>query len=346
MTIPKQPFNILDVTIRDGSYLINHQYRPDQVAQICAGLYQSGIQWAEVSHGSGMGSELLGTPSFANDRQLLEAVKNKAPDLKLSVLITPHLQTISLIDELHDYFELGRVGINIHQLSMARPFLERLKKYNKLSSVQLIRAHARNPDFVAHTTKRAELMGADILYLVDTYGSFTTSEVILYLEAMKANIKNAQLGFHGHNNLGLADENALAAVQTGAQWIDASLLGVGRGAGNTCLENLITALQAQNYFKEIPCDQLKQISKDIILPIFKKPPQASTVDQLGAKYKVDYAPESHFIKLAEFLGLDVEGLMKEFRLDPEFVDFNFYHLKRITEKYGKNFDEAIKLLQK
>ncbi|MBI2335510.1 MAG: hypothetical protein HYU97_01960 [Deltaproteobacteria bacterium] len=339
MTMSKN-FNILDVTVRDGSYLLNHQYKPEDVAKIGKGLYEAGIAYAEVSHGCGIGSYLLGIPSLAKDEALLQAVKEAAPDLKLSVFISPNDPTLDLIDQLKDYFEIGRVGANVHEIKLAQKFIERLKKFSKKVSLQLVRSHARDPQFVGHMARRAELMGVDIVYLVDTYGSFKPEELKPYIEEMKSKLDHAQVGFHGHNHLGLANTNAYAAITLGVDWVDASLMGVGRGAGNTCLEDLITELQTQNQWAHINLAQLEKLSKNIVLPIFKKPPQASIFDRLCGKYKIDYAPESHFIKLAELLGLSIEGLMKEFRSDSEFVDVNSTNLRRIISKYGKDYDEV------
>jgi len=343
MPNPPNP-NLLDVTIRDGSNLINHQYTPERVGQIAKALSDAGIKYAEICHGLGIGAKMMGYPARVDDEELLEAAKEAAPNLNLGVFINANDFSLPLIPALVEFFEIGRVGVDVSQVSTAEKVINKLKKYQKKVSLQLIRTHVQPPDFVAQAAKEAEQMGVDIVYIVDTFGSFLPSDTEAYVSEVKNNI-SVEVGFHGHNTFALAIPNTLQAWKNGATWLDGSLMGVGRGAGNAVLEVLVQTLQLEGQAQELSVKNLCRATSDIVRPLFGKPPYSGWLYLLSAKNKIYYEPQDFLELLANSLAIPLSqfmDLLKSKMCSPGLLTEG--ELKSILDNAGYDYDSLVKPL--
>lgn len=299
----------------------------------------------EVSHGCGIGARALGYPGLVEDEELLEAAVKAAPNLKFSIFVAPFSLALAVIPGLLDFFQIGRVGVNLKQISDSEKFIQKLKKYDKEVSVQLVGSHARPPEVVAKAAKQVEEMGADIIYLVDTFGSMKPDEVTNYVNAIRTNTK-AKIGFHSHNNLGWALPNTLAAWEAGASWLDASLMGVGRGAGNTILETLVFELQKRGQVPGIKLKELCEATKLTVLPVFINPPLPNYLDLLFALEKTDFFGRELFELSASMLHVPLADLVSSIhnKMGDEIIA-NETHLKAILEEEGIDLDKIISALK-
>ena len=339
------PPQLLDVTVRDGGYLINHKYLPNKVAAIAKGLQDAGIGYAEISHGIGIGGKLMGFPAVADDEALLTAAKEAAPALKLCVFISPVDVSLPLIPALVEFFEIGRIGVSVNKVQEAGKFVQKLKKYQKTVAVQLARSHARPPEEAASAAKTAEEMGADIVYVVDTFGSMLPQEAKDYISAVRAKVK-IPIGFHGHNNLGLAIPNTLAAWETGATWLDGSLMSVGRGAGNANLEILIQQLQNRGQLGSVDLKKLCQATEQVVLPIFGSPPLSKYVDLLFGREKLDYSPGEFLELCSSSVGIPLEELLMQIhnKMGSE-IALADTHIQAVLHEYGVDYQKMINSLK-
>lgn len=342
---PSEQLQILDVTVRDGGYLINHNFPPDKVAAIAKGLFEAGVTHAEISHGVGIGGKMMGFPAVADDEELLTAAKQAAPDLKISIFISPVEISLPILPGLLEYFDIGRVGVSVNQVADAAKYIQKLKKYEKTASVQLTRCHALPPEEAAKAAKAAEEMGADIVYVVDTFGSMLPEEARGYVQAVRAEIK-AKVGFHGHNTMGLAVANSLAAWEAGADWIDASLLGVGRGSGNAKLESLVFFLQRRGLMKNMNLERLAGLSSAVVLPLFVHPPSAHYSELLLGLEKLDFSPASFLDLCAHAAGVSLEEfLMQAHHKMTGSLLLTEEHLKLTLAEYGVDYQKLLEVLK-
>jgi 4-hydroxy 2-oxovalerate aldolase len=333
--------NILDVTVRDGSYLINHQFTPKMVEIIARDLHEAGIKFAEISHGCGIGSRLMGLPAQVDDEDLMEAAKIAAPDLKISAFISVSDISIAVLPGLVDFFDIGRVGVNINEIKSAEKIIKKLKKFNKTVSVQLVRTHARPPDFAAKTAKLAQELGADIVYVVDTFGSLLPQDVQEYVSAIIANTQ-VLVGFHGHNHIGMAIPNTMAAWEAGASWLDASLMGVGRDAGNANLEILATLIELAGSDLGINIYRLCETTKTAIHNIFGRPPYSKFVDLICSENEIDYSPSNILELSSQYLHLPLENFILQLKAKlGEQVSVSEGHFKAVFKDFGQDFDSFI-----
>lgn len=288
---------LLDVTVRDGSFQIYHAMTTETAARIARGLAEAGIEYAEISHGCGIGAKLMGLPAKADDEELMEAAKKVAPDLRLSAIVVPSDLSTALLPALVDYLDIGRVFGVVSQPELAEKTFQKLVKYEIKGFAQLVRTHRYTPEAVAEAASKFEAMGAEAVYIVDSFGSMFPEDVRTYVQAIQSRCK-VQVGFHGHNHVGMAIPNTLEAWRAGATWLDASLMGVGRDGGNTQLETLVDLLQIEGHAAKLSLPSLCGTSREAVLPVFEHAPASRYVDLLLSRHRLDYANKEYLILLA------------------------------------------------
>ncbi len=335
------PPKILDVTIRDGGYQIHHQVKPETVQAVMKGLAEAGIQYAEVSHGCGIGGKLQGLPAFVDDEILMEAAKLAAPEIKLSATIPPTDFSASLLPALIEFIDIGRIMIDSSNPGQADKVFQKLIKYQKLISIQLVWSHRFSPEALAETAKALEDKGANIVYVVDTYGSMQPNDVKNYIHSLRSRC-GIPIGFHGHNHIGMAIANTLEAWNAGAEWLDASLMGVGRDGGNTHLESLIVCLQQKGGLPDINISRLCETTQSAILPLFEDPPVSRYLDLLLSEFKLDH-PNKKFLTL---VANGIRVPLRDFFITLQKVmgnatTINDEHIKAATQEYGQDLFDKI-----
>ncbi|OEU97004.1 hypothetical protein AN216_17200 [Streptomyces oceani] len=137
-----------------------------------------------------------------------------------------------------------RIGVDITDVSPAEEFIPLAKELGLTAFVNLMKTNVLETEDVVDPVRQCVSYGADSVYLVDSAGSYLPFEVSELFHVVSDTV-DVPLGFHGHDNLGLANANALAAASSGAHYIDATLDGIGRGAGNTSTEGFATVLHRQ-----------------------------------------------------------------------------------------------------
>lgn len=238
--------NLIENTLRDGSYLIDFQFDRHQTADIVAGLYQLGIKQIEVGHGLGLGAwnNSKAGLSKENDTDYILSAKSAAPEAQIGVFFIPGIGTKddiwSAVDNGIDFI---RIGNNVDQFERAYEFAEFAKSKGLRVAVNLMKSYGvKSYEFTKIAKEIDNWNVADVIYLVDSAGCMMPEDVFEYIDRTKEKISTA-LGFHGHNNLSLAVANTLQAINAGASYIDTCIRGMGRSAGNAQTEIMIYFLQ-------------------------------------------------------------------------------------------------------
>ncbi len=337
--------SILDVTIRDGSYLINYQYTPEQVSQVAYTLDEAGIDLIEVSHGCGLGAaENLGLPAKASDAEYVLAAKQATKHSKIGVIAGGPPATleknINDVIEIVDFIRFAAncdtprtVEANINYARKIKPDL--------MIFMQLMRCSRRPKSIILDSSKQVADMGVDVLYVVDTAGHFMPFQVeeIVGLLVEKSGIG---IGFHGHNNLGLAVANTLAAVKAGACSVDASLRGMGRAGGNAQLEALVSLLKRMDYAKSVDLDMLAAAGQGIIEPIMPHSAGISEIDVLTADANIDLYPLEFYEKIAKTAQIPLLDLIRMLGNDEKIVEVDMDGIRRALRELGADPDKVFK----
>lgn len=240
----KHKINILDCTIRDGSYLIDYQFTVEDAYLIASALCQAGIEYIEVGHGLGLDAQQRGKGFAAeSDYAYIEAsVAATQHRSKIGVFFIPGIGDVSSIKRAADIgLDFVRIGTNVNEYKQAREAVEVAKHLGLKVWSNLMKSYILPPDEFARICREVERYGVDVITMVDSAGGMTPNSVGQYVSAAKSMV-NCALGFHGHNNLQLVIGNCLAAVESGCVFIDASLRGMGRSAGNAATEILCALL--------------------------------------------------------------------------------------------------------
>lgn len=265
----KNVCEILDCTIRDGSYSIKYQFTAEDTYLISACLCHAGISRIEVGHGLGLDAQYKGKGSAAeSDIRYIEAgkaaVNQKA---KIGVFFIPGIGELDGIRKAADAgLDFIRIGTNVDQYEKARKPIEVAKQLGLEVWSNLMKSYVVDAELFGRTCREVAEFGSDIVVLVDSAGGMTPNMVKAYtIEALSR--VDVPLGFHGHNNLMLVHANCLAFVETGGRLIDSSLRGLGRSAGNAATE-LISALLCREGYEigEVDWEQLMILSEKLVKP--------------------------------------------------------------------------------
>lgn len=259
---------ILDTTLRDGSYVINFGFSLEQTAEISIGLEKAGIPLIEIGHGVGLNASEKGLGVAAHsDEEYALAAKNKLLKSKWGMFAIPGVCELHHLDMCIDLeMDFVRIGVGVDSHEKAFPFIAKAKNAGMLVCVNFMKSYTRPPQIFEQVARETIQHGADYVYLVDSAGNLTPDTTRRYCER----IQDINFGFHGHNNLGLANANALVAYEFGANIIDTSLQGLGRSAGNTQTEQFIAILQRMEKAIDIDLLSLIDLSDSYVRPLIKK----------------------------------------------------------------------------
>jgi len=263
---------IVDTSLRDGSHALKHSYTEGQVAEIAAGLEKCGVYMIELSHGDGLGgsSKTYGL-SKVNEFTLLEAAARQVNNSILTVLLLPGIGTI---ENIRQSYERGaraiRIATHVTEADVSAQHISAAKDLGMTTVGFLMMIHMVSPEVIAWEAKKMESYGADYINLADSAGYLLPGGVRERVEAVQEAVR-IPVGFHAHNNLGMATANSIAAVEAGARYIDATLRGLGAGAGNTQTEVLAGVLQRAGYHTGVDFYGLMDLAQRAVDPIMHRP---------------------------------------------------------------------------
>lgn len=267
-----QKIFVVDTTMRDGSHALKHSYTVEQVASIARALDESHVPLIELSHGDGLGgSSYTYGFSAVDEFELLQAAGKVIKNGKLTVLLLPGIGTIEDLKRARDCgAQAVRVATHVTEGDVSAQHMKAAKELNMMAVGFLMMAHMASPEMIAEEAKKMESYGADYINLADSAGYLMPEDVKLRIEAVK-NAVQIPVGFHAHNNLGMAVANSLIAVQAGASYVDATLCGLGAGAGNTQIEVLAGVLKRNGYETGLDFYRLMDTADQLVRPMMLRP---------------------------------------------------------------------------
>ncbi len=268
----KKFIHFCDVTLRDGSYGIMHQYTKEQVVQITKGLSQAGVKLIEVGHGDGVGGSTItyGRSLLSEEEMFRTAAENKG-DAELMLVCIPGIGTMEEVTKAHaNGVQWARVAVHATKSDVTEQHIKQCKNIGMNVAAMLSTCHVLNLEETVMHAKRLESYGADVIYLADSCGTMFPEEVKERFTLLKEHVQ-VPLGFHGHNNLTMAIANSLAAAEAGADYIDGACRGMGAGAGNAQSEVLIGCLKRKQYETGVDFYQLMDLAEEVVEPVLQRP---------------------------------------------------------------------------
>jgi 4-hydroxy 2-oxovalerate aldolase len=239
---------IHDPTLRDGQHAVRHQLSAAALRGYAAAADAAGIPVVEVGHGNGLGASSLQVGrSAVTDEEMLSVVREALPHSKMGVFLLPGWGTS---DDLRRAIAHGadviRIGVHCTETSLAERHLGFLREAGADAHCVLMMSHMATAAQLAEHAALAVGYGARAVGIMDSSGHFLPADVTERIAAITAAV-DVPVIFHGHNNLGMAVANSVAAAAAGARIIDGCARGFGAGAGNTQLEVLVPVLERTGF---------------------------------------------------------------------------------------------------
>ncbi len=261
---------LMDCTLRDGANVVGKGFDEEITTMILEGLIDNGIQIIEIGNALGIGAYDKGSTDALTDAEYLKLAQPFTKQAQLGMFLGWKNGSREVVEQAADSgLSFLRVGANAGDGEKAAEVVRRVRSQGLFCRYAMMKAYIHSPVEAADEAKLLETAGVNEITIMDSAGTMRPDETEAFVKEMKKSVK-IPIGFHGHNNLGLATANALSAYQAGADVIDSCLLGMARSAGNIALEIIAALLQERGEVSEINLFGLLGFLDKELIPAMRK----------------------------------------------------------------------------
>ncbi len=266
---PVWDVRMTDTSLRDGSHHKRHQFSADEVRSIVAALDTAGVPVIEVTHGDGLGGSSFNYGfSKTPEQELIKLAAQTAKDAKIAFLMLPGVGTKEDIKEAQNNGgEICRIATHCTEADVSIQHFGLARELGLETVGFLMMSHTISPEKLAAQARIMADAGCQCVYVVDSAGALVLDQVADRVAALVAELgSDAQVGFHGHENLGLGVANSIEAVRAGAKQIDGSTRRFGAGAGNAPVEAMIGVFDKIGVKTGIDFFDIADAAEEVVAP--------------------------------------------------------------------------------
>lgn len=266
---------LVDTTLRDGSHAMAHQFSEANVRETVRALDRAGISLIEVTHGDGLGGSTFNYGfSLVDERTLIAAAVDEATRAKIAVLLLPGLGTVT---DLRAAADLGagavRIATHCTEADVSMQHFGAARDLGLETVGFLMLSHMSTPEELAKQGRIMVDAGCQCVYVVDSAGAMILEDASDRIAALVSEVGDqAQVGYHGHQNLSFGVANSVFAYRCGARQIDGSLVALGAGAGNSPTEVLAATFERLGVRTDVDKDVLMHAAEEIVKPYITRLP--------------------------------------------------------------------------
>jgi 4-hydroxy 2-oxovalerate aldolase len=268
---------LTDSTLRDGSHALRHQFTEEQVRAIVHALDRGNVEVIEVSHGDGLGGSSFNYGfSKVDEFDLIAAAIDEATHARIAVLLLPGVGTIDHLRHARDVgASVARIATHCTEADVSIQHFGAARDLGMETVGFLMLSHRIGPAELAVQARIMVDAGAQCVYVVDSAGALILADAQARVRALVEEIGGqAEVGFHGHQNLSLGVANSVLAVQGGARQIDGALCALGAGAGNAPTEVLAATFERLGLKTGLDVPNVLAAAQDVVRPIIPRMPAA------------------------------------------------------------------------
>jgi len=266
---------LVDTTLRDGSHAMAHQFTEENVRDTVRALDEAGVSLIEVSHGDGLGGSTFNYGfSLVDERKLIAAAVDEAKQAKIAVLMLPGLATVTDLKAAAD-LGAGAVRIATHctEADVSIQHFQEARAIGLETVGFLMLSHMSTPEALAKQGRIMVDAGCQCVYVVDSAGALILEDAADRIAALAAEFGDqAQVGYHGHQNLSFGVANSVLGYRAGARQIDGSLVALGAGAGNSPTEVLAATFERLGIKTGVDKDALMAAAEEVVKPFITRLP--------------------------------------------------------------------------
>jgi len=247
----KEDLKVIDCTVRDGGLMNNWQFNDEFVKGVYDACSEAGVDYMEIGYLSSekaFSRKEVGPWKFCSEKDLKRIVGEKTSPVKLSAMAD--IGRIELDDiplAIDSSLDMIRVACYAHQMDKAVKLAHHCMDKGYETTINLMAVSSVSEPELGEALNDVSKSRVPIFYLVDSFGSMHSESIKYLMKKYIDALPGKEIGIHAHNNMQLAMSNTITALSNGATRLDATLLGMGRGAGNCPIEILIAFLKNPKY---------------------------------------------------------------------------------------------------
>ena len=269
----------LDCTLRDGGYYNNWNFPVNLIEKYLQSMAEIKVDYVEIGFRSLEKKEFRGACAYSTDeflktlkipKSIKLAVMVNASELVKNKSFSKNLRSVERLFSRSNKskIQLVRIACHYFEINKVMPLIKKLKIYGFKIALNLMQSSDRTENEIKNFCHLSKKNNVDVLYFADSTGSLNGLQTSKITNTFKK-YWVGHLGVHAHDNMGKAMENSITAIENGANWVDSTVLGMGRGPGNVTTESLVIELE-KKFNKKVNYSELLKLVDEDFMPLKKQ----------------------------------------------------------------------------